>query len=241
MVIVGNQWFKFKQFNIRQDRCAMKVGTDGVILGAWASVPGHGRVLDVGTGTGLLSLMLAQRSKGIDILAVELDKGAAVQAAENVAKSKFRDRIVVHQGNFLDVVTGMDKAFNMVICNPPFFVDSYKPGIRQRSIARHVEELTFENLMAKAGLVLTREGVLSLIVPIGQEQKAVHIALQHGMHLTRALSVVPAPGKFAKRSCLEFAFARKETIRNELVIEQGGRHQYSEAYITLTGDFYLGF
>lgn len=238
---MSNQWFQFKQFRIAQDRCAMKVGTDGVLLGAWADVPESGLVLDVGTGTGLIAMMVAQRSAEVRITALEADHEAYLQATENVAACRFSDRIAVVHGDFNEYYSSVQDVFDLVICNPPYFVDSYEPEKIERSMARHAWGLSLQKLIEGAAVILTGSGRLSIIIPSFLEEEAIELASGSGLNLQRSMAVIPVPGRPAKRCCLEFAFPREKTEKETLVIEEGGRHKYSKAYRALTREFYRDF
>lgn len=237
---MANTWFRFKQFEIQQDRCAMKVGTDGVILGAWTCVERRNRVLDVGTGTGLLALMLAQRATGASVDALEIDPEAAAQATENVAASPYSDRILVHQGSFQDFLEqpGLPE-YDLVVCNPPYFSDSLRPVDDGRTIARHDERLTLHELIHGTSGLLSNEGALSLVLPAEVSERVISLARNTGLHLHRLLHIHPVPGRPAKRVCMELG-RKKQFVREEsLIIEKGGRRRYSEDYSRLTGPFYL--
>lgn len=238
---MSNQWFKFKQFTIRQDRCAMKVGTDGVILGAWTAIDGAERVLDIGTGTGLLALMLAQRSEMPTIDALELDRDAAMQAEQNVAGSKFHDRITVINEDFRTYDPGKDVLYDLVICNPPYFIASKKPFNRERSLARHADTLGLNNLFTGSAELLSMLGRLSIIVPAEGYAGAVEEAGQAGLHPARILYVHPLPGADPKRVCIEFSRRAQSPVTGNIVLETGQRHAWTEDYRLLTRDFYLAF
>jgi tRNA1Val (adenine37-N6)-methyltransferase len=237
--MMANQWFRFKQFTIRQDRCAMKVGTDGVILGAWATVEGSGRALDIGTGTGLLALMLAQRSQRLLIDAIEIDPAAAQQAAENVAGSVYAERISVRLSDFRDFDPEAGVGYDLVICNPPYFNRSFKAMGNGRTLARHSDTLDLEVLFGRVGRLLRPTGRISMIIPSGQVEFAKEIAGEHHFHPERILEILPVPGAAPKRHCLAFTRNKTTPEYQSMVIEEHGRHGYSDAYRELTKEFYL--
>lgn len=238
---MSNQWFRFKQFTIRQDRCAMKVGTDGVILGAWTVVDGAVSVLDIGTGTGLLALMLAQRSEILTVNALELDRDAAVQAAQNVAGSRFHDRITVLNVDFREFDPGRELYYDLVICNPPYFIASQKPVNRERSLARHTETLSLSDIFTGSAGLLSARGRLSMIIPAEGYARAAEEAGQAGLHPARILYVHPLPNAEPKRICIEFSRKEQALVTEKMVLETGERHAWTENYRLLTRDFYLAF
>lgn len=237
---MGNQWFRFKQFEIQQDQCAMKVGTDGVILGAWADVSKSCRALDVGTGTGLLALMLAQRNPGLQIDAIEIERNSAQQAASNCRRSKFADRITVYNTSFSEFCKDQPgNTYDLIICNPPFFSDSYRASGEARSLARHDDTLTITEILEGSGKLLKETGVISLILPAETAEAAITHATEFGLYPGRELQVKPTLLKDVKRTCIEFGYCISARASEMLVIEEAGRHRYSEAYRSLTKEFYL--
>ncbi|MFZ4457156.1 MAG: tRNA1(Val) (adenine(37)-N6)-methyltransferase [Bacteroidales bacterium] len=230
-----NPYFQFKQFIVRQDRCAMKVGTDGVLLGAWANTEGAKHVMDVGTGTGLVALMLAQRTES-EILAVELDEQAANQAAENFTESPWSNQLSVVCADFLHF-SSVQK-FDAIVSNPPYFEQSLLSPNLQRTNARHTQTLNYESLISKAVELLSDNGQISLIFPVDKEVLLTDIATQNGLFVTRKCAVKPKPDSQPKRMLMEFSKIERETETTELVVEVS-RHHYSPDYINLTKDFYL--
>ena len=212
---MSNPYFQFKQFTVWHDKCAMKVGTDGVLLGAWTSVQGARRVLDVGTGTGLVALMLAQRSPAdVKIVALEVDTAAVEQAKENVARSFWKEQIEVVQADFNQYHSS--GKFDVIVSNPPYFVGSLKCPDVQRNAARHATSLTYEELL---------KGVAGLLA-------------EDGTFTARQLNVITKPGGVPKRVLIAFSFGNRECVVEELLTEIA-RHKYSEEYIMLTREYYL--
>lgn len=236
---MANQWFRCKQFLIRQDQCAMKVGTDGVILGAWTTVEGAALALDIGTGTGLLALMLAQRSPDIMIDAIEIDPAAMAQAAGNVKDSVFAGRIRVLQADFQSFQPASGTSYDLVICNPPYFNRAFKAAGAGRNLARHTDALDLAGIFNRADQLVDEKGRISIIVPSDQAPGAMEIAGEQGFYPERILEVHPVPGAAPKRHCLEFTRRSTSPHVCSLVIEEHGRHGYSDAYRELTKDFYL--
>lgn len=234
---MSNPYFQFKQFTVWHDKCAMKVGTDGVLLGAWTSVQGAHRILDVGTGTGLVALMLAQRSPAnIKIVALEIDAAAVKQAEENVARSLWKERIEVMPADFKQYQSS-DK-FDVIVSNPPYFVDSLECPDRQRSAARHNDALTYEELLEGVAGLLAEDGAFTIVIPMDVADKVKRIAFAKKLYAVRQLNVITKPGGIPKRVLITFTFSTQECVVEELLTEFA-RHQYSEEYIALTRDYYL--
>ncbi len=232
-----NPYFSFKQFTVHHDRCAMKVGTDGVLLGAWADVSQARRVLDIGTGTGLIALMLAQRSAEARITAIDIDADAVGQARENVTASPWADRITVEQQDLCRYHA--DERFDLIVSNPPYFNDSLKCPDAQRATARHTDGLDFHTLITQTIALLTENGRFAVIIPTDGMPLFMEIALREGLHLHRRTLVRTKPDAAPKRVLLSFGRSSEvETVEDELVVELA-RHEYSEEYIALTRDFYL--
>lgn len=231
-----NPFFTFKQFTVYHDRCAMKVGTDGVLLGAWSDLSRTRHLLDIGTGTGLIALMAAQRCPQARITAVDIDPEAVNQARENVIASPWSHRVGVL---LQDVCTYMpDRLFDTIVSNPPFFVDSLKCPDNQRTTARHTDTLDAGRLLEKVAELLTPEGRFSIILPSGQTEGLLRTAASQGLFPSRLTSVITRPGLPPKRSLVEFQKTVQDCQTDELVIELE-RHVYSEDYIALTKEFYL--
>ena len=218
--------FQFKQFTIYQDLCAMKVGTDGVLLGAWAN--GGKRVLDAGTGTGIIALMMAQRYPNAVVTAIDVDEGAVKQAQQNVAQSPFAQQITVlhntlqeHQGEY-----------DAIISNPPFFIDSLAAPDEQRNVARHTQTLTYTELMQAAWRLLSDEGELSVVVPFDYRKRMEDEAIFVGFFPSKVCAVKTTERKPAKRYLLSFKKHPCRCEQEQLTIG-------SERYQELTKEFYL--
>jgi tRNA1Val (adenine37-N6)-methyltransferase len=232
--------FHFKQFSIQQDKTAMKVGTDGVLLGAWAPVAHHPySILDIAAGTGLIALMLAQRSGSEQIDAIEIDEDAYEQCIDNFENSPWGDRLFCYHAGLDEFMEEPEDEYDLIVSNPPFYTEDYTSGDAQRDAARFEASLPFEDLAEAAGLLLSEIGVLAVIIPYKEEARFTALALEEGLYPFKITHVKGTPESEIKRSLM--AFSRSETndiATDELVIETA-RHQYTEEYIELTRDFYL--
>ncbi len=231
--------FTFKQFAVAQDRCAMKVGTDGVLLGAWAQVPENARILDIGTGTGLVSLMMAQRYPAATVLAVEIELEAATQATENVKNSSFSERINVICA---DARTLSDsEKFDAIVCNPPYFDETLKSPDSARATARHNDTFTIADLLETAHKLLKINGSLQVILPTAPAKRLEQQAKDMAFAAARTTHIYPTPQSDEKRTLLHLVNGKiEETAENSLTIELE-RHIYTDEYRQLTREFYLKF
>lgn len=230
---MANDYFTFKAFTIRQSRCGMKVGTDGTLLGAWAR--GGSRILDVGTGTGLIALMMAQRFPDASIVGIDIDGQAVSQAAENVAASPFAPRVIVRQQDVAALPSpGQDDAeeYDAIVSNPPYFTDSLRSPDSQRTLARHDDTLSYRTLATSAWRLLAEDGELSVVVPADQKGRMEAEAVLAGFFKSRDCSVKTSPRKPAKRCLLAFRKHPCALERTELTIG-------SDDYHELTKDFYI--
>lgn len=218
----------------------MKVGTDGVLLGAWADCVNVKSILDIGAGTGLISLMLAQRSNA-KIEAVEIDKAACVQAKENVNKSLWEDRVEILNKSFQDFAKTTNGKYDLIVSNPPYFQNSLYAPDKKRTDARHNSNLELEDLILGALSLLSVKGRLSVILPYLEGTMFILKAAESGLYCVRQTKVLPKPAKEPKRLLLEFMKEKMPLVEQELIIELNKRHEYSEAYKNLTKDFYLAF
>mgnify|MGYP000265313344 CR=1 FL=1 len=230
--------FQFKKFSIEQNCAAMKVGTDGVLLGAWSTIK-ESNVLDIGTGTGLISIMLAQRNPSVIIDAVELELDAFKEALTNTKNCVWSNRINVYNNAIQKFES--QKKYDTIISNPPFFIDSTKAPKSDRNSARHTDELSFNDLITNVTQLLNPEGIFSLILPITEAEQFILLAKEEKLFLNRKCVVKPNQTKPTKRVLMEFSLQQKELIKEALTIETATRHQYTKEYISLTKDFYLKF
>lgn len=232
---MANSYFNFKKFSIQQDQCAMKVGTDGVLLGAWTKVKNAQRILDIGTGTGLVALMLAQRSDA-EITAIEIDAKAATQAQTNVSNSPWEAKIKIVCKDFNQYRS--NDTFDTIVSNPPYFNNSLTSSSNAKTVARHTTSLSYDNLFAGVSQLLSNDGEFSLIIPIDVLELIKETAKTYHLYPSRQLNIITTPGKNPKRVLIAFSFEENPYSIEEILLEKE-RHQYSEEYIGLTKDFYL--
>lgn len=235
---MSNTWFRFRQFTIEQDHCAMKVTTDACIQGAWTPVV-HGtqRILDIGTGTGLLSLMLAQRCHTARITAIEIDEPAAAQAAQNVQNSPWHQRIEVVHGNVLEHEP--EVLYNAIVCNPPFFTDSLKNDQQNKTMARHNVSLTMDKLLQKMAAMLCTDGYCSLLLPAIEYARWLPIAHQNGLFETQRLDVRHYPHAPVKRVVAILSKQPVMAAAVTLLTIKDEAGQYTSHFSQLMQDFYL--
>ncbi len=235
-----NNFFQFKQFKVVQEKAAMKVGIDGVLLGAWADLGSEARILDVGTGTGLLALMAAQRTSAV-VDAVEIEIGAAEEAQENFNQSPWKDRIHLFGTAFQDFET--NGKYDHIISNPPFFdhVKTPKSSDVKRATARHADSLTIEELLAKAAGLLSPDGRISLVLPAEQEERLRTEARRVKLSVNRCARVFPDETKPAHRILVELSFHPEIDFWESIYIRNRETGEYTAQYRELTRDFYLAF
>jgi tRNA1Val (adenine37-N6)-methyltransferase len=232
--------FHFKEFTIEQDRCAMKIGTDGILLGAWANLKDPYSILDIGAGTGIIGLMMAQRSNAGLIDALELDEDAYEQCVDNFENSKWGDRLFCYHASLDEFAEEMkeEEKYDLIISNPPFYVEDYKTENESRNLARFTDSLPFEELAELSSGLLSDEGELAVIIPYSEEVNFLKIAKSVNLFpnkITRVRGTVNTP---LKRSLLQLSFSEVKVQESELTIEIS-RHQYTEEYRELVKDFYL--
>jgi len=238
---MGNDCFRFKQFTVFHNKCAMKVGTDGVLLGAWSGLaPNGGRILDIGCGSGLIALILAQKNPNSLLDAVEINRDCASQAVENVKNSPYHNRIKVYNDSFQNFSKSALR-YDLIVTNPPYFSKSLLPVLNSRAKARHTESLTHEELLKGVSSILNPQGIFSVIIPYDILDYFISKAVAYCLNPLRLCYVCPTSRSSPKRTLLEFSFLKKELKTEDLIIEEFGRHKYSEKYISLTKDFYLKF
>lgn len=237
---MGNNWFDFKQFRIVQEKAAFRVGTDGVLLGAWASFEGRKNIVDAGTGTGLIALMAAQRSKAV-IRAIEPDQSSSEEAQLNVKASRWSRMIVVENISLQELAVSSEPVYDMIVTNPPFFTDSLPNRDKRLSAARHNITLSQSDLLESADSLLAPDGVLSLILPWEEGNVFIATASGYGFYCNRLTRVKPLPSLPAHRLMMEFSRVQVPLQSDWLIISSGERGNYTAEYRTLTKDFYLQF
>jgi tRNA1Val (adenine37-N6)-methyltransferase len=231
--------FDFKQFSVQQDRCAMKIGTDGVLLGAWVSLEKKPQsILDIGAGTGILSLQLAQRCFTETLDAIEIDEDAFEQCVLNFENSPWGDRLFCFHASAQEFASEIEEEYDLIISNPPFYSDTYKSEDNQRNTARFTDTLPFKDLVIFAYQFLSEKGIFALILPRKEEENFIALASEVGLFPKRICRVKGNLTSEVKRSLLEFTFEKIEIIKEELTLEIS-RHVYTEAYKKLVNDFYL--
>ena len=234
-----SQEFVFKQFKIIQDKCAMKVGTDAVLLGSWVDTSNTKTILDIGTGTGIIALMLAQKSAAT-IDAIDIDKNAFIQATENVNDCKWKDRICVHHISLQQYSDKINRKYDLIVSNPPYFVDSSKAFEESRTNARHTDHLPFTDLLNGVLALLKPDGKFHVILPTKESQVFCDLAEEQNLFLTKLTRVITRTDKPEKRKLMKFEFTRKPVEEDSITIEKDNRHYYTDEYYQLTKDYYLG-
>lgn len=234
--------FKFKEFSIQQDKSAMKIGTDAVLLGAWCSIAHFpDKILDIGSGTGIISLMLAQRSDAETIDAIEIDENAYEQSVENFEQSDWGDRLYCYHCSFqefVDEISSEEETYDSIVSNPPFYTDDSETENESRNKARFTSSLSFEDLLLGVSKILSENGFFSVIIPFKEEENFVKIANKNRLFLNEICRVQGNPTSEIKRCLLTFSFQKSSIKESHLIIETE-RHKYTQDYINLTKDFYL--
>ena len=233
--------FRFKEFSIAQDKCAMKIGTDAVLLGAWTPISSDVHsILDIGTGTGIIALMLAQRSFADTVDALEIDEDAYEQAVENFENSPWGDRLFCYHAAFEEFVEEMqEEKYDLIVSNPPFFPSNSASEItNSRETARLQNSLPFEELLQGVALLLSDNGIFSVVIPKEEEAKLLEIALKNNLFPNRITDVKGTATSKVKRSLLALSFLQKEIEINTLVLEES-RHIYTPEYREMVAPFYL--
>ncbi|NME66684.1 tRNA1(Val) (adenine(37)-N6)-methyltransferase [Flammeovirga aprica] len=230
--------FKFKKFDIGHQNSAMKIGTDGILLGAWANLIGCRNVLDLGTGSGLVALMCAQRYKDINFVGLDIDKEASLQAERNFKNSPYADQLKSIHSSIQAFQNDENISFDAIVSNPPFFKDSLKADNEQRNTARHTDSLSLTDLFLFSSRLLSKSGKLIIIYPFDQLEQLNTTALSHNFHVVKQVNIRHNKSKLPKRVLLEYLYqekTRKQTIDFNI---RNGKGDYSEEYISLTKDYH---
>ena len=232
--------FSFKQFTVQQDKTAMKVGTDGVLLGAWTPIDHNPfSILDIGAGTGIIALMLAQRTYAEQIDALEIDEDAYEQAVDNFESSPWGDRLFCFHAGLDEFIEEPEDEYDLIVSNPPFYAEDYKTENEQRDLARFQDAMPFEELVEAADLLLSENGIFALIIPFKEEEKFIALAKESELYplkITRVKGNINSP---IKRSLLAFSRNEIDEIETDELTIEIDRHIYTPEYIALTKDFYL--
>jgi tRNA1Val (adenine37-N6)-methyltransferase len=232
--------FQFKQFTIHQNKTAMKVGTDGVLLGAWTPIEHHpNTILDIGTGTGLIALMLAQRTSAEQIDAIEIDENAYEQAVDNFENSPWSDRLFCFHAGLDEFMDEPEDQYDLIVSNPPFYAEDYKTENDQRDLARFQDALPFEDLVEAADMLLSENGIFAVIIPFKEETRFIDLCAETELFPVKVTRVKGTPNSETKRSLLAFKRYELPVLTPDELIIETARHQYTPEYIELTKDFYL--
>lgn len=231
--------FHFKQFTVAQDRCAMKVGTDGVLLGAWVSLENNPHsILDIGSGTGVIALQMAQRSNAETIDGLEIDENAFEQCVNNFENSPWSDRLFCYHASFREFAAEIDEKYDLIVSNPPFYSENYKTPDSLRNIARFNDALPTAELLEDASKLLSKEGVFAVVIPNKEEKHFIETASDVNLFPHRICRVRGNESTALKRSLMEFTFEKVRIEEQHLIIETS-RNNYTEDYKNLVRDFYL--
>ena len=232
--------FQFKQFTIEDEHCAMKIGTDGCLLGAWADVANAESILDIGTGSGIIAIMLAQRSKAT-IDAVEIDNSAYKQSCENFSKSPWAERLNVFNTSIQEYVKSNTKKYDLIVSCPPYFLNSMKATDKKRNLARHTDSLTFEELLSCSLRLLEPNGKFCVMIPFDLNKLFCDKALIEGYHVSKITRVIPKAGKEPLRILLQMEHAKRSCVYDSITILDKEGKFYTNEYKKLTCDFYINF
>lgn len=232
--------FQFKQFAVEQNRCAMKIGTDGVLLGAWAPIDNNPfSILDIGTGTGIIALILAQRSGATQIDALEIDEDAYEQATDNFENSPWNDRLFCFHAALDEFIEEPEEEYDLIISNPPFYTEDYKSENQQRDLARFSDAMPFEELIEAADLLLSENGIFAVIIPFKEEERFIDLCAEVELFPVKATRVKGSPTTPIVRSLLAFKRYELSVLEADELIIEINRHEYTDEYIELTKNFYL--
>ena len=242
---MSQQPFQFKKFKVHQDRCAMKIGTDGVLLGAWSSIEHEPKsILDIGAGTGVIALQLAQRSSASTIDAIEIDDQAHEQCTHNFEHSDWADRLFCYHASVQEFASEMEHKYDLIVSNPPFFkapksIDPQTQNTSQeRAVARFTDTLPFKHLVVCAAHLLSQNGVFCTILPHKEADSFIEIAAQNKLFISKICTIRGIKTSKIKRCMLAFSLHQSKPKTQELIIEVS-RHNYTQEYKNLVRDFYV--
>lgn len=235
---MANLPFRFKQFSVAHDKCAMKVNTDGVLLGAWADPGEAKRILDIGTGTGVIALMMAQKSTSSTIDAIDIDENADQQATENFNQSLWADRLHAHHCPIQSFSSSAK--YDLIISNPPYFIDDTHAPDTRKNIARHSVELTYEELLHESDRLIIDSGHLFLVVPIFNLPLIEHLGKEYSFYVNQVTEVTAVTGKAPYLALIRLSRIQTDSIKTSLLIQHADG-SLTDEYRALTKDFYLKF
>lgn len=231
--------FRFKEFSVEQDKCAMQIGTDGVLLGAWTTIPKNTfSILDIGAGTGVIALQMAQRSQAELIDAIEIEENAYEQCVENFENSPWNDRLFCYHASLEEFTEEIDESYDLIVSNPPFYDEDFTSVEATRNTARFTEALPFSELIKNVAKLLSEKGNFSLIIPHKNQEEVLQLAKEAGLYLQKITLVQGNADTPVKRNLLQFGFTEVALEKTQLVIEKE-RHQYTQEYKDLVKAFYL--
>ncbi len=233
--------FQFKQFSIEQDRCAMKVGTDGVLLGAWADAAKAEKILDIGTGTGVIAIMLAQKNPDALVHAVEIDEIAYYQAMENVEHSPFAKNLSVYLDSIQEYAKNCEHRYDLIVSNPPFFSGGTFSSNQDKNNVRHTVKLSHGDLLHSSRQLLSKNGRFCVILPMLEGLRFIEVARNYHLNCVKITEVIPKAGKGVERLLLQFELTEREPVKDQLVIQYEDRNDYTDKYKELTKEYYTIF
>lgn len=231
--------FRFKQFEIDQDGCAMKVGTDGVLLGAWADVQDAKEILDIGAGTGVIAIMLAQRKSDANVDAVEIDASACNTAQKNMQKSPFANRLNSFEESIQDFAKTTRKEYDLIVCNPPFFTGGTLSSQTSRNEVRHTIKLPNGELLSSVRRLLKKNGKFCVVLPFIEGLRFKELAQNYNFYCSKVTQVRSKKEKPVERLLLQFEKNKQPEVADELIIQFEKRNDFTPDYIELTKEFYL--
>jgi tRNA1Val (adenine37-N6)-methyltransferase len=234
---MSKDYFQFKKFNVYHHKSSMKVGTDAVLLACLSPLENSEDILEIGCGSGIISLIAAQRSLA-NITAIDIHEDSVLQATENFKNSPWSGRINCHHISIQEFSKKEDRKYDAIISNPPFFIDSLKSPDENRNLARHNHHLSQLELLQSARQLLKPKGILSLILPLTEGEEMIQKAIEEGFYLISRLNILPKPSKKANRIVIELSLREKENQKKQLIIREEN-NEYTNAYKELTKDFYL--
>lgn len=232
--------FSFKKFSVSQDKSAMKIGTDAVLLGAWCPIDNHPKtILDIGAGTGILALMLAQRTSAIQIDAIEIDENAFEECVFNFESSPWSDRLYCFHAGLDEFVEDPEDEYDIIICNPPFYTENFKSGNQSRDLARFEDALPFEEFVEAVDFLLSEDGIFSVVIPYKEEERLLDLCAECSLYPVKVTRVKGAHNTAIVRSLIAFKRHELSVLEADEIVVEINRHEYTDDYINLMKDFYL--